>query len=104
MCGINKVDVVCSFLHKFVKKLAQLIGIQFLTSIMPGTDIIILAKDTLQIASGKKNRTGTAFSADARLFPKMKRSPGNVRRSAAFAETGGIISVCPALPWAQRAF
>ena len=35
-------------------------------------DLVILAKDTAQVASGKENRSRTSVAGNGRFFPKMQ--------------------------------
>ena len=53
---------------------------------LPDGNIVILAKDTLEVASGEENSTRAPGTADARLFPHVQRSPGSSKLRGLTAE------------------
>ena len=54
---------------------------------VPLGDIIILTKNTTQVASAEKDCTGTAFSCNGLFFPKMQIRRGNSQLGTFPAET-----------------
>ena len=38
---------------------------------------VVLAVDTMEVASGKKDGAAAAFTADDRFFPEVQTRPGN---------------------------
>jgi len=61
-------------------------------------DVKILAKQTLQIAMGKKNRTGTVVADQGLLLPKMRAEAGYP------GELAGIAKPCFARQPVNAAF
>ena len=64
-------------------------------------DFAVLAVNTTESATGKKDGPGAPGSGDRRFLPQMGCDPGNVHFFAKAAETGGYRAVGTALPGTQ---
>ena len=76
MTGSDQIDIVCSVVDQPEIKCPQFIGSKLCTGRF-GTDIMILAENTMQIAAGKKNGAAASFAADDRLFPEVQTGTGD---------------------------
>ncbi|MDP3260128.1 MAG: hypothetical protein Q8M34_06035, partial [Thermodesulfovibrionales bacterium] len=65
------------------------------------TDLVILAKHTVKIASAKKNSARAFCSGNGRFFPKMQTCMGNLNAGTDPAKTG--FSFKPVYPACARA-
>ena len=67
----NQIDIVCPFALQFEHPGRKVVHAHFAAH-PKLADRIVLAKDTLQSATGKKYRPGAARSGDRGFFPVMQ--------------------------------
>ncbi len=76
MGGSDKVDVVRALGNELVVNLLEAGNGNFLAETL-AADVVVLAKDAVQIAAGKENCAAATGAADYRLFPHMQAGTGN---------------------------
>ena len=74
----HQIDVVYPGGTQSFHDLPQTGGIHRRSGLPVAADGGILTKHTSQIASGKKDRAGPVLSAQAGLFPYVRRRPGHI--------------------------
>lgn len=96
MCGCYKIDVMRALFLQVKKYLAEASGRNFF-AVSFTAYFIVLAEAASQRASAEKDGAASADTADTWLFPMMKGSSGGCDMGRAFAVTGLLRSVCPAV-------
>jgi len=97
--GRHEINVVDPLVPKTEKGVPQLWNGKRLSHSAP-TDLVVLTKDTPEIASGEKNRPGPAGTGNAGFFSVMGSGPGYHRQLRGMTEAYADAAVDMALPGA----
>ena len=103
MNGVYEIDILGAVFLKRKKNLRKFFIGHFFSDVLPAY-FVVLAKDTAKRTACKKDCTRAVFTADNRLFPEVFCGARNARKSSAFAETSGDISVYSAFSRTQFTF
>ena len=98
----HQVDICSPLFLQLPENIREPLCGDLLSSSAPA-DLPVLAEPAPECTAAEKYGTGSRCAADARLFAKMQRRPGDAEKGAASAGALSLCSVCAAVSGTQDA-